>query len=78
MAKIRLFIRDGQNVGFVKITDRGPCYGFSVHEASEFTVDEAREIVGRFNVHTYFAHIVCSPKEYEQAMKPIPYILVQR
>ena len=53
MAKIELFLRDGQRLGYVKRFEGRLLYGFRPCEATNFDFDEAKRLADRFNSKTY-------------------------
>jgi len=49
MAKIQLQLRDGQNLGYIKIRDGQPYYSYNQFEATEMTLSEAQKLCARFS-----------------------------
>lgn len=61
MAKIRLKLKDGQELGYIRIRDNEPYYSFSRFEASEMPLDEAKRLCSRFS-NSYIC-IIEEPKK---------------
>ena len=49
MAKIRLKLKDGQELGYIRIRDGQPYYSYSEFMASEITLTEAQKLCKRFS-----------------------------
>ena len=47
--KIFMYLRDKQTLGYVKIIENQPRYGFSRNEATLFTEEEARKLCSTFS-----------------------------
>lgn len=63
MAKIRLKLKDGQELGYIRIRDNKPYYSYSRFEASEMPLDEAKRLCSRFS-NSYIC-IIEEPKKNE-------------
>ena len=46
MAKIEMHLRDGQRLGWVRIRDGKPYYGYSKQEATDMDYQDALDMVG--------------------------------
>lgn len=49
MAKIEMHLRDGQRLGWVRIRDGKPYYGYSMQEATDMDYQDALDMVGRWS-----------------------------
>lgn len=49
MAKIEIFLQDGQRLGYVQMRDDKPYYGYSRQEATDMDYQEALDMVGRWS-----------------------------
>lgn len=47
--KIFMYLRDGQNLGYVKIIEGRFFYGFTREEATLFTEEKARKLCSKFS-----------------------------
>lgn len=70
MARMRMKLMDGQDLGYVQLRDGTPYYGYRRHEATEMDFEFAKYLAKKFKQGTYEVTIECSKGEYPVVWKP--------
>lgn len=70
MAKIRMELRDGQYLGYIKMRDGKPYYGYTKLEADNLDLDFAKHLAKSFKEGTYNVTIECTKEEVKDVWKP--------
>lgn len=69
VARIKLTLQDGQQLGYIKMQEGKPYYGYSWSEATQFADEaEARKICQKFS-DSYICYIVIPKREKPKAGK---------
>ena len=63
MAKIRVELTDGQNLGYIQMRDGKPFYGYRQDEATDFpTVEDAKDVCNKLSSKYRFIIRTLKPK----------------
>lgn len=70
MARMRMKLMDGQDLGYVHLRDGKPYYGYRRNEATEMDFEYAKYLAKSFKHGMYEVTIECSKGEYPVVWKP--------